>query len=218
VPGHEPGTMPRARAPSFSPSCRRRRAAPVRGAAIPTCAPTTRSPSTRWGRSRARRTPVTGRHLSLHTPAQPRSHARTARVAPEQTPGPTTACPGSIGPRAQVRRETRTSPTTAIPRSLVDGSRGSRPSPQVSWRSRSTLWGRAGPVPSLQRAGPVVAQDGSHGRTRRVPRSHKTLLRQYKSSLRSYKTSPRPDKNQPREGARPAFIARATRPTRPSSL
>jgi hypothetical protein len=127
------------------------------------------------GDRRKRRTRVTGRHISLHTPAQPRSHARTARVAPDQTPGPTTACPGSIGPRAQVRRETRTSPTTAIPRSLVHQSRGSRPIyPGFVVQPVDPL-GRTGPVPSSQTAGPVVAQDGSLGRTRRFSDSTSRL-------------------------------------------
>src|ERR1019366_4850108 len=102
-----------------------------------------------------------------HTPATPRSHARRARVAPDQTPGPTAECPGSTGPRAQVARETKTSPTTAIPRSLVHGSRGSRAISQSPVVQPVDPVGRTGPVPPSQRTGPVVAQDGCLGRTGR---------------------------------------------------
>ena len=144
----------------------------------------------RWGRSRARRAPVTGLHISPHTPAQSRSDARTARVAPDQTPGPTTACPGSIGPRAQVARETSTSPTTAIPRSLVHGSPGPRPiSPGFVVPPVDPV-GSTGPVPSSQRAGPVVAQDESHGRTRRFSGDTSRLSAPTRRPLDRTKTSP----------------------------
>ena len=128
-----------------------------------------RRPSTRWGclelaeaRSLARTSRPTHQH-SL------RSHARTARVAPDQTPGPTAACPGAIGPRGEIGSHARlkTSPTTAIPGSLVHGSRGPRPiSPSPVVQPVDPV-GRTGPVPRSPRTGPVVAQDGSLGRTGR---------------------------------------------------
>jgi hypothetical protein len=141
------------------------------------------------GDRRKRTAPVTGPHISPHTPAQPRSQTRTARVAPDPTSGRTTACPGSIGPRAQVRPETSTCPTTAIPRSLVDGSRGSRPIyPGFVVQPVDPL-GRTGPVPSSQRAGPVFAQDGSLGRTRRFSDSTSRLSAPTRRPLDRTKTS-----------------------------
>jgi hypothetical protein len=119
-------------------------------------------------RPRAPRTPVPPPHISPHPPARPRSHTRTARVARDQTPGPTAAYPGSAGPRPLVARETRTSPTPAIPRSLAHGSRGSRPispSPVVQpvdpWDVQDRSHGRRGPVPSSHKTGSSVVQDAS---------------------------------------------------------
>jgi hypothetical protein len=162
--------------------------------------------------------------LATDVSAEPQSLDRTSRPTRQHSLDPRLGQPGSrptrppVAPRRAPDRS-GSSPGSTRDEHVPHNRNPAVPGGRVPWitphlpRFRSA----AGRPSGTHRTGPIVAEGRSSGRTGRVPRSHKTLLRQYKSSLRSYKTSPRPDKNQPREGARPAFIARATRSARPSS-
>jgi hypothetical protein len=130
-----------------------------------------------------------------HLPAHLAPHISTASIPRPDNPGRTRPDPRSHHGVRRIARafEPRSMRDEDVPHNRDPAVPGS-PVPGIT-PHLPRFRGAAGRPRGTHGTVPTVVEDRSSRRTRRVPRSHKTLLRHYKASLRSYKTSPRPDKN-----------------------